>query len=185
MNVRPLNSGLGPRLAASQRGVTLIVALIFLAILAMLGVTAARNSIMEERMAGNTRDRDLAFQAAEAALKGFEIDLADGVVDTASGYFDRSNCTVPTDSACYLSHDNNQAYWNGLTMADGQWSDADAKAFSAFQSSEGLIVAKHPRYIVERIPDVGTMKRYRVTARGVGKSTDTVVILQAEYNYTP
>jgi type IV pilus assembly protein PilX len=171
--------------AHTQRGVSLIVALIFLTILALLGITAARNSIMEERMAGNTRDRALAFQAAEAALKGFEVDLADGTVDTASGYFDRSNCTDPAASTCYLSHANGQDYWNSLAMSAGQWADATAKAFSAFQTNEGDVVAKNPRYIVERIPNSGTMQRYRVTARGVGKSTDTVVILQAEYTYTP
>jgi Tfp pilus assembly protein PilX len=42
-----------------------------------------------------------------------------------------------------------------------------------------------PRYIVEKLPDSGGFQRYRVTSRGVGKSSATVVILQAEYKYSP
>ena len=53
-------------LRSNQRGVTLIVALIFLAMLMLLGVTVARTSSLEERMAGNTRDRDLARQELRA-----------------------------------------------------------------------------------------------------------------------
>jgi type IV pilus assembly protein PilX len=168
-----------------QRGVTLIVALIFLVILALLGVTAARNSVMEERMAGNTRDRDLAFQAAEAGLRKFETDTnppTGFVAPSGTGYYDRSNCAVPTSPSCYLSHPNgNDDYWNNpaqIAQANGQWTAAVSKA--------GPDVAQldiDPRYIVEKLPDAGTKQRFRVTSRGVGKASATVVILQAEYEY--
>lgn len=52
----------------AQAGATLFTALIFLIMLILLGVGAAQMSGLEERMAGNTRNRDLAFQAAQAAL---------------------------------------------------------------------------------------------------------------------
>lgn len=167
------------QLRDSQRGVTLIVALIFLAMLALFGATAARNSVLEERMAGNTRDRDQAFQAAEAALKTFEKDLEDGVVDTASGYADMSNCVNPNDAGCYLSKANGEAYWNDTSIfpqSDGQWTAGISKLGAG---EDGKVNA---RYIVWKLPDVAGKKRYRVTARGVGQSTDTVVILQAEYS---
>ncbi len=171
-----------PRLSSQfrdrQRGVTLVVALIFLAVLALFGATAARNSILEERMAGNTRDRDLAFQAAEAAIKKFEEDLADGVVDTSSGYADMSNCVIPADAGCYLSQDNGEAYWNDTAKfprSDGQWTAAISKLGAG--DADGV----NARYIVWKLPNAGALQRYRVTARGIGQSTDTVVILQAEY----
>ena len=170
-----------PRFRDSQRGVTLIVAIIFLAVLALFGATAARNSILEERMAGNTRDRDLAFQAAEAALKTFEVDLADGVVDTASGYADMSNCANPADASCYQSKANGEAYWNDSSIfpqSYGQWTAAISKPITP----EPAAGEANARYIVWKLPDAAGKKRYRVTARGVGQSTDTVVILQAEYS---
>jgi type IV pilus assembly protein PilX len=162
-----------------QRGVTLLMALIFLAVLALLGVTAARNSVLEERMAGNTRDRDLAFQAAEEALKKAENELNTNLatVTASNGYTDMSNCTVPTNDDCYLSQVNSSDYWNGKEMADGQWSEGISNLGA--DTDEG----GNSRYIVWKLPDgAGGLQRYRVTARGVGKSTDTVVILQAEFS---
>src|SRR3974390_1967057 len=54
------------------RGIALIVGLIVLAVLSLIGIAAFSVSTQEERMAGNSRDRMLAFQAAEAALRGCE-----------------------------------------------------------------------------------------------------------------
>ena len=48
-----------------QRGATLVVALIFLMVLSLLGIWAVSGTTLEERMAGNTRNRDLAMQAGE------------------------------------------------------------------------------------------------------------------------
>ena len=61
-----------------QQGVTLFIGLIFLIMLSLLGINAAQMSTLEERMSGNVRSRDLAFQAAEAALKHVEQNLATG-----------------------------------------------------------------------------------------------------------
>lgn len=149
---------------SSQRGVTLIVALIFLAILMLLGVTVAQTSSMEERMAGNTRDRDLAFQAAEAALKDAETDLP-GLVANA---FDGSTVGLIAYNSATA---NTSAYWNTYS-----WDSASQMASTSLPH-----VAGQPRYVIEKLPDVASTKRFRVTARGVGASTDTTVILQAGY----
>lgn len=58
-----------------QRGAVLIVALLFLVILTMLGLTAMSGTTMEERMSGNTRDINVALQAAEAALRDARRDI--------------------------------------------------------------------------------------------------------------
>ena len=55
-----------------QSGVVLFVALILLLILSMIGVTVARMQTVEERMARNEHNRQLAEQAAEAALRNAE-----------------------------------------------------------------------------------------------------------------
>jgi type IV pilus assembly protein PilX len=166
-----------------QSGITLIMALIFLAMLALLGATAARNSVLEERMAGNTRDRDLAFQAAEAALKFAESNIGSGInLRTqlgAAGVVDASNCTVPNVAPCYLAHGNDADYWAHTFV----WSTANAR-------DPGLSVqqvAEQPLYVVEKIPNAGagTTETYRITARGVGASSGAVVINQSVVNFTP
>ncbi|MGE8219496.1 MAG: pilus assembly PilX family protein [Stenotrophomonas acidaminiphila] len=61
----------GPGLAASraQQGITLLVVMILLLILSVLGIAILRSSAMQERMSANMRDRSLAFQGAETALR--------------------------------------------------------------------------------------------------------------------
>lgn len=54
---------------ARQNGIVLPVVLIILVIMMLLGVTVIRNVTLEEKMAGNSRDQQLAFQAAEEALR--------------------------------------------------------------------------------------------------------------------
>jgi len=60
---------------ACQAGAVLVTGLMFLAVLTLLGVTSARMSSLEERMSGNMRDRSLAMQAAELALRDAEKDI--------------------------------------------------------------------------------------------------------------
>ena len=74
------------KLGHRQGGAILIVTLLFLVILTMLGVTAMTGTTMEERMAGNTRDSQLALQAAEAALRDARRDINNYIVNTGSGF---------------------------------------------------------------------------------------------------
>lgn len=165
-----------PALPSGQRGVTLIVALIFLAILMLLGVTVAQTSMMEERMAGNTRDRDLAFQAAEAALEDAGAVLA-SLRDPTTGAI---NTAFDGTTAGYIAYDpageGDASYWTGYG-----WSSASQETAFTLDEDDGYQVAEQPRYVIEKLPDVATSQRFRVTARGVGSSANTVVILQVGY----
>lgn len=53
----------------TNQGVALPVALIFLLVLTVLGVSSLGTNVFEEKMAANSLNRELAFQAAEAALR--------------------------------------------------------------------------------------------------------------------
>lgn len=63
------------RLPSKQRGVSLIVVLIFLllAIISVLG--AFRSSLLNEKMVGNESDYNRAFAAAEALIRDAEMDI--------------------------------------------------------------------------------------------------------------
>ena len=50
----------------------MVIALVMLLVLTLLATASARMTLMEERMTGNTQDRNIAFQAAEAALRAGE-----------------------------------------------------------------------------------------------------------------
>jgi type IV pilus assembly protein PilX len=65
----------------AQKGAVLMVALMFLVALTLLAVTSMTGTTMEERMAGQYRDLNAAFQSAEAALRDAERDVY-GVYNT-------------------------------------------------------------------------------------------------------
>jgi type IV pilus assembly protein PilX len=52
----------------AQRGIVLVVGLVFLLVLTIIGVTSLRTTTLEERMAGNLQQRTVAFQDAEAKI---------------------------------------------------------------------------------------------------------------------
>lgn len=56
-----------------QTGAVLVIGLIFLVLLTMIGMTAMQVTTMQERMSGNARDHDLAFQNAEAGLRAGQL----------------------------------------------------------------------------------------------------------------
>jgi type IV pilus assembly protein PilX len=72
-----------------QRGFILPIVLIFLVILTMLGISSMQNATLQERMSSNLRDRNIALQAAELALRDAERDLgallADGTTFCPGG----------------------------------------------------------------------------------------------------
>lgn len=55
--------------AVRQRGVALVVAMVLLIVITLVGLAAMRGTIMQQKMAANLYDRQIAFQNAEAALR--------------------------------------------------------------------------------------------------------------------
>lgn len=175
-----------------QKGITLFTALIFLIMLSLLGINAAQMSILEEHMSGNMRSHDLAFQAAEAALKHVERNLVAGEM-IRSLIPAPANTTSGTVAAAGLQAinvclPNSADYWNGNGAPDCNgitrqyvWSNTTARTPTHSLNQ----VASQPMYVVERLPNNGTTEKYRATARGIGGDSTTVVILQAMFSYTP
>lgn len=168
----------------AQRGVTLIVALIFLGVLALLGATAAQVMGLQERMAGNARSRDLAFQAAESALSAAKAEVPGYAAAAFAG-----DIKTPGSSGQYvfnLCNPNSQAFWGGSGDKDCDGSAVSGFNWNATGATKTPVVMvsevkEQPKYVVEKMPDLGAAKRYRVTARGVGGDDTAVVILQAIY----
>jgi type IV pilus assembly protein PilX len=57
------------RLPSAQRGVALVVALILLIVITLVGLAAVSGTIMQNKMASNQYDRQIAFQNAASALR--------------------------------------------------------------------------------------------------------------------
>lgn len=92
----------------------LVVSLLFLLILTMLGIASMRTTTLEEKMAGNMRDRGVALQAAESGIRDGET-LIESLTSTAaftgtSGlYGEYQDPPDPFDSATWTSDTTSRA----------------------------------------------------------------------------
>jgi Tfp pilus assembly protein PilX len=59
----------------SQSGAVLIISLIILLALTIIGITSSNVTSLEEKMAANIKDINLAFQAAESTLREVELNV--------------------------------------------------------------------------------------------------------------
>lgn len=152
----------------------LITGLIFMVVLTLLAMAAMRTTMLEERMSANARDRDLAFQAAEAALRTGEQILRGATLPAfASGTAYTPRIAQGTLTDYWI----NTHLW--ATQSVAAWQPAGTYATPRFVIEEmGAKAAGGGGLGIGAIPDSGV---YRVTARGVGRSANTFIILQAVY----
>ena len=59
-----------------QRGVALFIGLVFLLIMSILVLASARSTLLQEKMAGNVRESNIAFQTAEDVIRQVEEQIA-------------------------------------------------------------------------------------------------------------
>jgi type IV pilus assembly protein PilX len=173
-----------------QQGAALIVSLVILLLMMILGLAAIRTSSMEEKMAGNTMDLEIAFQAAETALRTGEAWIATLSVEPEATT-DGSNIVWVGD-AMDPDSDNAKNWWQEQT---GTWWTSNAVQVTnaiTFESTAGTTTIVNPRYIIEYQqfvnddllvgtgggPSTGRVF-YRITARGTGGSANSRILLQS------
>jgi type IV pilus assembly protein PilX len=138
-------------------------------------------------MAGNTRDLNIAFQAAEAALRDAERTIF------AAG---QASNTRPARCAALGACDTvyQPDLLPPLAFQDAGWWDDNAREFAVSGTKDLQEVSADPQYVIEEIAEVGcgslvvgddTCNRvfYRVTARSTGTSATTQTVLQSTYAY--
>lgn len=156
-----------------QSGVVLVISLIMLLLLTIIGLTSSQVTSLEEKMVSNTKDLNLAFQAAEDALRGGE---------------ERIEAAVKLDDF---------AGTNGLLgEVDALLDFSASSSWSASNSTEfdlGIAeVGTQPRYIIkfmgERVTDtlnVGESSSrvafFIVTSRGTGGLDSSQAYLRSYY----
>jgi type IV pilus assembly protein PilX len=148
-----------------------------LLILTLLAVSVMESSLVEERMAGNNLDRNIAFQVAEAALRAGEARVASfgnrpqPINGVASGSVSGLDAIPPASPNWWAGKDD--AWWT----TNGTEYDQDFAGTN-----------EHPRYIIEEYDEVcdgavdPTIRQckivYRVTAIAWG-GRNTTVLLQS------
>jgi type IV pilus assembly protein PilX len=172
MRINPFKNG-----KQRQAGVALITGLIFLVMLTLIAVTAMQSTTLEERMAGNSRSRDAAFQGAEAAVRAAEVVL--------------SGASLPPFNGSTVGY---YALLDSGASAD-YWKNTHNWAAQSVAYSGALAGVKEARFVVEALPagsvsggDDSLVAKplsggevFRITTRGIGTDGTSSVILQTTF----
>ncbi|MDQ2078122.1 PilX N-terminal domain-containing pilus assembly protein [Marinimicrobium sp. ABcell2] len=165
----------------SQRGVVLIVGLIMVLLISLVALAAIRGSSLQELMAGNVRDRNLAFQAAEAALREAEMYFNQATLPQFNGSTAGLIEAIPS------------------SVRTGYWDNYNWATQSVQSTLDIERVSQPPRYVIEEVTysvmagvDGGAIDfenslntedavLYRITSIGYGATQESTVILQTTF----
>lgn len=167
-------------LPARQHGAVMVVSLMMLVVMTLIGVTAMRSTILEEKMSGNTRDSMLALQAAETTLLDAEDYLAN-TINALAVAFDG------TQVGLYQEGTNpdltNDATWVNSIAYRGAYPGVSSQPRFIIEYAGQVGVAEDDITISDygELSTLGTPFAFRVTARGTGGTDNAVVILQSNY----
>ncbi|MCW8908719.1 MAG: PilX N-terminal domain-containing pilus assembly protein [Sedimenticola sp.] len=179
-----------------QRGAVLVVSLLILLVMTIISVTALRSTSMDEKMASNTRQRQIAFNAAETAMRAAETWLATNVSSRA---YVKSNFTGATGTGRYsalTSLDSVSAPASWDATVDSNWTLGNSVEVSDIpmlnsKHTAGVIPGR-PRYRVEYIGRIGDPPlnytdpdlrefAFRITAIGWGQETGARYLLSSTF----
>lgn len=146
-----------------QDGFILIVSLILLVTVTILVVNGMRNTVINEKMAGNYMDRNRAYQAAEQALRQ-AVALLQSNADSCVDGCTNSNVTGVGPLVNAMPSVWSDTNSHNLTLGSGQLTSA--------------------KFLINQLPDSmrpsgkETCKAYSVMGRGQGIDSRSVVMLQ-------
>ena len=172
-----------------QKGVALFVSLMMLLLITIIGLAGVRMVSLEEKMSANSYDRNIAFQAAEAALREAEKYVEDN--KPTPSYSDDDD-TCPSSSPGPINNCASGVCPRPDKDCESRWETVDFTSWANATTSLGTLAGTAPQYVIEYMgatfnctdgggSDPKTCKRYRVTARsnpGTGRAS---VILQSIY----
>lgn len=190
-------SSVARALPRQQSGVVLFMSLVMLLIITILGLSSVQTTTLQERMARNARDTNLAFQATEAAIKDAET-----LVETFSSLTDFGSDPRVNPAQCYNSpSDDAGFYYERGYNCSSNWSGINWSSSAGFITAATEIagVAEQPKYIVEHVKTViadedrlnldnigqdtgsGRAQIFRITVFGTGGTDTAHVMIQSTY----
>lgn len=191
----------------TQRGASLVVSLLMLVAVLLLGISVAQIALQGEKASRNDRDRQIAFQAAEAALMDAEMDIENSAASNSRSALFSENpvltnfidgCNAGDGNAnlglCMPASPGTKAVWQSIDFTDDNATSTKSVPFGKFtgqtlQTGSGLLPSKPPRYIIEVLnyraagEDASSAGSYfyRITATGFGARETTQSVLQTFY----
>ena len=150
----------------AQRGMALLVSLVFLLLLTLIGLSSMQNATLQEKMAASVTLRNQSFQGAESALRVGEsaVQLETYSLPVCSG---TTQCSPPAESSTITGAGFNST--SGVTWI------ASGSGFYGVQNIGTTLTAVN-------VPSNTSTTLYRVTAVGIaGNSRSVVESIYAKY----
>ena len=170
--------------ARSERGMVLISSLLLLVIVTVLALAMFRSYGIQERIAGNVREKQRAIQSAVTAQQYAEWWLSSG---------NNANSAPVACSSTIL--DANLGQGQICTLGTGLATPADYGSWTGYvrfrPPNMNTTTAGNPSYYVDiprfYITDMGTSAAsqaeiYKVTAVGFGASQNSVAVVESTYS---
>lgn len=172
---------------SKQQGAVLAIGLILLLLMTLLGTMSLSRVSTSERLAGNERDMNNAFQAAEAALLEGErwIDAL-----TAGAPATVETCDQDTCSTAVFDVANDNGIRGDSSWQDLNWDTIGRTLAGENTDAELEQIIEQPKYVIEYIGAVAAAASgddflyYRITSRAKGTTAASEVILQSVYRRT-
>ncbi|MEB0044617.1 MULTISPECIES: pilus assembly PilX family protein [unclassified Pseudomonas] len=147
-------------MASTQRGMALLVSLVFLLLLTLIGISSMQNATLQEKMAGSVTFRNQSFQLAEATLR-----IGESAVQVST--YTLAVCATP--AKCAPPAESSTVAGAGLNSASGVTWIAAGSGFYGVQNIGTTLTAVN-------VPSNTSATLYRVTAVGiVGNNIRSVV----------
>lgn len=191
-----------------ERGAALLIALILLVVVTLVGLAAIGTTILQNRMAANQYDRQIAFQATEAAMRQAAIAITTNANITATTPAPSGNgiedCSTPTGDTTPVNVCQANPFADAAVATGGGVIETVPTA----DFTQGNLAAAQPQYVVQymgcfqgpqgsivdiSIPGAGSgitsdFYFYRITARS-GNPTQvgdrSIVTLQSLFRNQP
>ena len=176
----------------TQQGAALIVTALLMLVISLLALAALTRSNLDERMAFNQRDRQVALQAAEAAIRAAEkkIDTKFKPLLDELFFMGTDQCAdyIDGDRKGWCDPKSDSNGWSSLNWANGP--PSNTLTLDPDQLMEG--VSFQPHYLIEYRgsedrggPNPGPcLARFLITARGFGLNSNSNVTLQTLVQYS-
>ena len=174
--------------AASQHGIALISSLLILVIIMLLGLSMMRSFVLQEKIAGNIREKQRSLQTAESALQYAEWSL-----DQGNGNNTGIDCKTVYD---VNTVGNIQTCANPLleptTLPWAARGDYLPPAMTVVAAGNGQTAGGDIKYIKSPsmyinylgLNPTGKSLLYQVTAAGYGGSANGASVVQSVYAIT-
>jgi type IV pilus assembly protein PilX len=161
-----------------QRGMVLVTSLLLLVVVTLLAVSMFRSFGLDEKIAGNVREKQRALSAAETAEQFAEYWLSNGNASTGIACTSLVSSSVGQVCSTALASPTTTPWTLGVNYL---YAPSTATTMNISTSGGMGNYAHTPTFYIAYLGATSTGTLYQIDAVGYGGSADSVAVVEATY----